>query len=272
MKRLVAIAFLVLTVFSLTFAQPRGASESRPSTIAEKTAGMQKFAGYFPFYWDTKAGKIWLEIDKWTSEFLYVESLSAGVGSNDLGLDRGELGQSYVVRFERIGPKVLMIASNQGYRADSNNADERRAVRDAFAESTLWGFEVAAEEGNHALVDASAFYLRDVHGIPGSLQRSQQGQFRLDASRSAFFLPNTRNFPKNTEVETTLTFTTDGDAGPLVRSVTPNGQAVTVREHISFVELPPAGYTPRENDPRSGYFGIQYMDFATPISEPIWKH
>jgi len=272
MKRLVATASLVLIVCSFVFAQPRGASESKPSTISEKVAGMQKFAGYFPFYWDAKAGKIWLEIDKWNSEFLYVESLSAGVGSNDLGLDRGELGQSYIVRFERIGPKVLMIASNQGYRADSNNAEERRAVKDAFAESTLWGFEVGAEEGNRALVDATAFYLRDVHGIPGTLQRSQQGQFRLDPSRSAFYLPNTKNFPKNTEVETTLTFTTDGEAGPMVRSVTPNAQAVTVREHVSFVELPGPGYMPRENDPRASFFGIQYMDFATPISEPIWKH
>ena len=272
MKRLVAIIPLLLILYAGALAQPRAASESRPSTISEKVAGMQKFAGYFPFYWDAKAGKIWLEIDKWNSEFLYVEALSAGMGSNDLGLDRGQLGQSYVVRFERIGPKVLLIASNQGYRADSSNADERRAVRDAFAESTLWGFEVAAEEGNHALVDATAFYLRDVHGIPGTLQRSQQGQFRLDPSRSAFYLPNTKNFPKNSEVETTLTFTTEAESGPLVRSVTPSPQAVTVREHVSFVELPPSGYTPRENDPRAGYFGIQYMDFATPISDPIWKH
>ena len=272
MKRILLIPTLLVLWCASALPQPRSASDSRTPTISEKTAGMQKFAGHFPFYWDAKAGKVWLEIDKWNSEFLYVESLSAGVGSNDLGLDRGELGQSHVVRFERIGPRVLMIASNQGYRADSNNTDERRAVRDAFAESTLWGFEVAAEEGNRALVDATAFYLRDVHGIPGTLQRSQQGQFRLDASRSAFYLPNTKNFPKNTEVETTLTFTTESDSGPLVRSVTPNGQAVTVREHISFVELPPPGYTPRENDPRSGYFGIQYLDFATPISDPIGKH
>src|SRR6478672_9709789 len=252
MKRTLLILTLFVVCCANALSQPRTSSEGKTPTISEKTAGMQKFAGYFPFYWDAKAGKIWLEVDKWNSEFLYVESLSAGVGSNDLGLDRGELGQSYVVRFERIGPKVLMIASNQQYRAESNNADERRAVRDAFAESTLWGFEVAAEEGNHALVDATAFYLRDVHGIPGTLQRSQQGQFRLDAARSAFYLPNTKNFPRNTEVETTLTFTTEGDSGPLVRSVTPNPQAVTVREHISFVELPPPGYTPRENDPRSG--------------------
>src|SRR5215468_2657004 len=252
-------------------AQPRQSDATKIPTISEKVAGMEKFAGYFPLYWDSRAGKLWVEIDKWNSEFLYVESLPAGIGSNDIGLDRGQLGQAHIVRFERIGPKVLLIASNQGYRADSENADERRAVKDAFAESTLWGFEVGAEEGNRALVDATNFYLRDVHGVPGTLQRGQQGQFRLDASRSAFYLANTKNFPRNTEVETTLTFTTEGEPGPLVRSVTPNPQSVTVREHVSFVELPPPGFKPRVNDPRAGFFGIQYMDFATPISEPIVK-
>src|SRR5436189_3088369 len=172
----ILLSLSVLLCADLSAQVRSGSDTPKTATIAEKVAGLQKFGGYFPFYWDAKAGKIWLEIDKWNSEFLYVESLSAGVGSNDLGLDRGELGQSYVVRFERIGPKVLMIASNQGYRADSNNADERRAVKDAFAESTLWGFEVGAEEGSRALVDATAFYLRDVHSIPGTLQRSQQGQ------------------------------------------------------------------------------------------------
>src|SRR5215210_6460325 len=153
----------------------------KAQTITEKVAGMEKFPGYFPFYWDAKAGKIWLEIDKWNTEFLYVESLPAGIGSNDIGLDRGQLGNSAIVRFDRTGPRVLLVAPNYGYRAISNNADEQLAVKDAFAESTLWGFEVAAEEGNRVLVDATKFYLRDVHGIPGTLQRLQQGQFRLDA-------------------------------------------------------------------------------------------
>jgi len=266
-----ALGLATLFLATTLFAQPRSTSEARPS-IGEKIAGMQKFPGYYPFYWDAKAGKLWLEIDKWNSEFLYVESLPAGMGSNDIGLDRGQVGQAHVVRFERIGPRVLLIAANESYRADSDNADERRAVKDAFAESTLWGFEVAAEEGNRALVDATNFYLRDVHGIPGTLQRMQQGQFRLDATRSAFYLANTKNFPKNTEVETTLTFTTEGEGGPLVRSVTPVANAITVREHVSFVELPGPGFHRRENDPRAGFFGIQYMDFATPISEPIVKH
>jgi hypothetical protein len=269
MKRLVPLLFVFLIISSCLFAQGRSDS-ARVPTITEKVAGMEKFPGYFSFYWDAKAGKVWLEIDKWNSEFLYVAALPAGIGSNDIGLDRGELGQSYIVRFERTGPRVLLIASNYGFRANSDNADERRAVKDAFAESTLWGFEVAAEEGSRALVDATAFYLRDVHQVPNTLQRLQQGTFRLEPTRCAFYLANTKNFPQNTEVEATLTFTGE-EPGPMVRQVTPNPQAITVREHHSFVELPPPGFKPRVNDPRSGYFGITYMDFATPISAPVTK-
>src|ERR1700738_316518 len=271
MKRFILVFSLILFCTGSLFAQPRSGSDATTPTISEKVAAMQKFPGYFAFYWDEKAGKVWLEIDKWTSEFLYVESLPAGIGSNDIGLDRGQLGQSHIVRFERTGSRVLLIASNYAFRAATENPDERRAVKDAFAESTLWGFEVGAEEGSRALVDATAFYLRDAHQIPGTLQRSQQGTFRLDPTRCAFYLANTKNFPKNTEVEATITFTGE-EPGPLVRQVTPMPQAITVREHHSFVDLPPPGFKPRVNDPRAGYFGITYMDFATPISEPITKH
>src|SRR5438067_11235588 len=140
MKHPFLVSTLCLLFCSTLFAQGRGNPETpkTPPTIAEKVAGMQKFAGYFPFYWDAKAGKIWLEIDKWSAEFLYVESLPAGIGSNDIGLDRGQLGQSHICRFERTGPRFLLIASNEAFRANSYNADERRAVKDAFAESTLW--------------------------------------------------------------------------------------------------------------------------------------
>ena len=239
-------------------------------TIADKVKGMEKFPGFFTFYWDAKAGKIWLEIDKWNTEFLYVESLPAGIGSNDIGLDRGQLGSSSIVRFDRTGPRVLLVAPNYSFRASSENADERLAVKDAFAESTLWGFEVAAEENGRVLVDATSFYLRDVHQVTNTLQRLQQGSYRLEPTRSALYLPNTKNFPKNTEVETTLTFTGD-PSGQLVRRVVPVPEAITVRERQSFVQLPEAGFKPRVFDPRAGYFGIDYMDFATPIAEPITK-
>src|SRR5579871_1650552 len=239
-------------------------------SIAEKTKDAQKLPGYFNLYWDAKAGKLWLEIDKWNTEFLYQTSLPAGVGSNDIGLDRGQLGATRVVRFERIGPKILLVQQNLNYRAISNDPYERKAVHDSFAESVIWGFSLAAEEGERVLVDATEFYLRDAHGVTGALRRTKQGNFHLEGSRSAIYLANTKNFPLNTEVEATLTFAGD-DPGGWVRQVTPDPQAVTVREHHSFVQLPPPGYKPRVYDPRGSYFGISYFDYATPVGEHVNK-
>jgi Met-zincin/Domain of unknown function (DUF5117) len=244
-------------------------SAQTPS-IAEKVASAQKFPGYFNLYWDAKQGKLWLEIDKWSTEFLYQSGLPAGIGSNDIGLDRGQLGATHIVRFERTGPKVLLMEENLAYRAVTSDADERRAVHDSFAESALWGFTVAAEENGHALVDATDFFLRDAHGIPTTLRSTKQGSYHVDASRCAIYLPQTKNFPFNTEVEATLTFAGD-DPGQWVRQVTPSPESITVREHHSFVQLPPSGYKPRVYDPRSSFFGISYMDYATPVSEPIVK-
>jgi hypothetical protein len=246
------------------------AEDKAAATIAEKTAGAQKLAGYFNLYWDAKAGKLWLEIDKWGTEFLYQTSLPAGIGSNDIGLDRGQLGDTRMVRFERSGPKVLLMQSNPGYRAISKDAEERRAVRDSFAESALWGFKVEVEDGDRALVDATEFFLRDVKAIPQTLKRTKQGAYKLEGSRCAIYLPQTKNFPLNTEVETTLTFTGE-DPGEWVKQVTPSPEAITVREHHSFVRLPGPGYKPRAFDPRSSFYGISYFDYATPISEPIVK-
>jgi hypothetical protein len=231
---------------------------------------MEKYSGYFTFYWEAKAGKIWLEIDKWDAEFLYVNSLPAGVGSNDIGLDRGQLGNERIVKFQRVGPKVLLIQPNYGYRAISDNPDERRAVQEAFAQSVLWGFEVVAEENERVLVDAGDFYLRDAHDVIGTLKRTNQGAYKLDNSRSAFYLPRTKNFPQNTEVEVMLTFTGDSPGG-FVRQVVPTPEAITVRQHHSFIQLPDDDYKPRPFDSRAGFFGISFMDYATPISEPIRK-
>jgi hypothetical protein len=156
-------AFRYLCLLSLLCLTSRsivaGPDAAQTPTIAEKTAGAQKFPGYFNLYWDAKQGKLWLEIDvrKWNTEFLYQTGLPAGVGSNDIGLDRGQLGKTGIVRFERSGPKVLLMEENLGFRAVTNDAEERRAVRDSFAESALWGFTVAAEENGDALVDATDF-------------------------------------------------------------------------------------------------------------------
>ncbi|HKJ01393.1 MAG TPA: DUF5117 domain-containing protein, partial [Longimicrobiales bacterium] len=267
-----ALALATLLLPGPAAAQQRGGSatpEEIPS-IESKTEGMQKMDGFIPVYWDAKAGKMWLEIARWGEELLYYPSLPAGLGQNDIGLNRGDLSGEHVVAFERVGPKVLMREPNYRFRAVSDDPLERKSVDDGFPTSVLWGFTVAAATDERVLVDATDFLSQDQVGVANTLRRSQQGTFHLDGSRSAFYLPRTKVFPGNTEIEITLTFTSD-QPGPLVRSVTPDAGALTVRQHHSFVELPPldGSYTPRRSDPRAGYFGLQYMDYAQPIDHDL---
>src|SRR5438067_55617 len=244
-------------------------AHAQTKSFRERTKDAQKLDGYFPLYWDAEHGQLLLEIARFNQEFLYQVSLQTGVGSNPIGLDRGQLGNTHVVFFERTGPKVLLVEPNQRYRARSTDGAERRAVEESFARSVLWGFKVEATEGDRVLVDATSFFLRDAHGVADTLRRTQQGSFALDESRSAIYLPRTKNFPLNTEVEAQLTFNAQGDPGPLVRQTTPNPQNLTVREHHSFVQLPDDNYRPRRYDPRVGNIHIEFYDYATPITEPI---
>jgi Met-zincin/Domain of unknown function (DUF5117) len=255
------LAALLFVCFSLTVSA---------QTIAAKTANLQKIDGYVPLYWDAANGKMWMEIARLSTEILYQTSLPAGIGSNPIGLDRGQLGGTYVVQFERVGPKVLMIQPNYRYRALSNDDAERRAVADSFARSVLWGFKVEASEGDKVLVDATNFFLRDAHGVAERLRSGRQGNFRFDESRSTFYLPRTKGFPKNSEVETIITLAGE-EPGGLLRSVTPTANAVTVRQHHSFVELPDNNYRPREYDPRVSAMPMMFYDYASPFDTPIEK-
>lgn len=262
MKRTATLLFLgLLTITSALHAQ---------TTISEKTAGMEHYEGFFDFWWDDAEGKIWIEIDKLDEEILYVNSLAAGLGSNDIGLDRSQLGDTRVVMFQKIGPKLLMVQPNYGFRASSDNALERKSVNEAFAQSVLWGFTVEVFEDGRALVDATEFLLRDAHDAIGSLRNRGEGNYSLNAGRSAIHLPGTFNFPKNSEFEAILTFTSSNPGGQ-VRSVAPTAESITLRQHHSFVELPDDDYQPREFDPRSGFFGISYQDYSTPIGEELTK-
>ncbi|MGH9322424.1 MAG: DUF5117 domain-containing protein, partial [Vicinamibacteria bacterium] len=237
-------------------------------SIAEKTAGMERLEGFFDLYWDEGTGKLYWEIDSFDKEFLYQVSLASGLGSNPVGLDRGQLGATLLIKAVRVGPRVLLFEPNYKYRARSDNPDEVRAVEDAFAPSVHWGFEVIAQSGSNALVDATDFFLRDTHGAALSMESAGQGSFQLDRSRSVFFLPRTKSFPKNTEVEVLLTFTSP-KPGPLVQSVAASGDAVTLREHHSFVQLPEDPIEPRVADPRIGALGPSFFDYALPIDENI---
>ena len=243
------------------------AKEASP-TLTQKIAGLDRKDGLFPIDWDVKAGKLYLEIPVTEKDFLLIDQLPYGLGSNDVGLDRGQLGQGRIVHFSRVGGKVLLIAPNLAYRSSSTDPAERIAVKESFAESVVWGFKVEADAGDRILIDATDFFLRDAHGVTESLQASRQGAYKVDQSRSAIALDNTRNFPRNTEVEAILTFASEGrPQGGYVAAVTPDPHFVTLREHTSMVELPGPGYIPRKFDPRSGFFPVEYRDYSVPLTE-----
>ena len=229
-----------------------------------------QFPGYFNFSYNPKDGKISLQVKDLEKEFLYVQGLSTGVGSNDIGLDRGQIGRERIVKFKRAGSKLLLIQPNYSYRAISNNAAERKSVEEAFAQSVLWGFTIDKEENGTISIDLTPFLMQDAHDVAGSLESSKQGNYRIDASRSAINLQRTRNFPLNSEFDVLLTFT-GKPTGAWIRSVAPSAEAITVHQHHSFVQLPDHDYKVRKFDPRSGFFGISYFDYATPISENINK-
>ncbi|TRO55167.1 DUF5117 domain-containing protein, partial [Candidatus Bathyarchaeota archaeon] len=200
----------------------------------------------------------------------YVNSLKAGIGSNDIGLDRNQLGDTKIVKFQRIGPKVLLTQVNYGYRALSDNPKEREAVDEGFAKSVIGGFTVEAEEDSWVLVDATDFFLRDAKQVVQQLEEKEQGEYELDPNRSAIHLGATKNFPKNTEVEAILTYQ-GKNPGDWVKSVTPDPDIITIRQHHSLIELPDDQYKPRRFDIRSSYFSEDFMDYATPVTEPLQK-
>lgn len=242
-------------------------------SIEEKTKGLKKVEGYLNFYWDEAAGKIWLEINQTGSELLYITSLPAALGSNDIGLDRGLLGDSRIVQFTRTGRKLMMVQPNYDYRATSADAAEKKAVEQSFAQSTLWGFTIEAETNGHLLVDATGFLLRDAMKAGNRIRSMRQGNYSPDLSRSAIYLPMCKSFPQNTELEATITLVNqDGETGNHVNTVTPSAEAITLRMHHSFVQLPDQQYRPRVFDARSSYMNISYFDYSTPVAEPIDKY
>jgi hypothetical protein len=258
------ISFLLVLLLLTSFP---AFAQDLPS-IEAKTKGLEKMEGFYTIYWDETAGKVWLEIDRFNEDFLYQVSLAAGLGSNDIGLDRNQLGGTYIVRFERRGPKVFMVVPNLDYVAVSKNVAEQQSVRDAFASGVMYGFTVAAQTDSKVLVDATSFVVRDAHGAANTLRGSNQGTYRVDDSRSAPYKERTKAFPRNTEMEALLTFTSDSPGG-IVRSVASLAESFTLRERHSFIALPEPGFEPRLNDPRSGYFGPSFVDYSSPIGSDM---
>ncbi len=231
---------------------------------------IEKFKGFFDFTYNQSKDKIFLHVDKLDYEFLYIGSLASGVGSNDIGLDRGQLGSERLVKFVKKGNKLLLIEPNLYYRAETENKSEKKSVEQAFAKSVIFGFEIIESKEDSYLIDITPFLMYDRHGIAKRLRDSKQGSYKVDKSKSAIEIENTKAFPENVEFEALLTFS--GEAkGNLIRSVAPDPDNVTVFQHHSFIKLPDNNYKPRKFDARSGAISISYMDYSTPITESITK-
>ncbi|HEX7062949.1 MAG TPA: zinc-dependent metalloprotease [Woeseiaceae bacterium] len=260
---------LVVILAGCTGDAGTGANED----IAAEIDAMRAMDGFVDMYWDDAKGRLLLAIDDFGEELLYQSSLARGVGSNDLGLDRGQLGATRIVRFERAGRKVLLIEENLRYRARSNDPAERNTVQESFAPAVLWGFESLGEADGATVVDATEFFLRDADDIAGRLTEAGEGTYATDPARSAVFLPRTRAFPDNSEIEAIVTFTGKPE-GKWLPTVVSDARQFSVHLHHSFVRLPGPGYTPLPYDPRAGLIGLGYgesgfTDYAQPIGEPL---
>ncbi|MFN3192517.1 MAG: zinc-dependent metalloprotease [Aureliella sp.] len=226
--------------------------------------------GFLDFYWDDDKGKIWVRVPDSNESLLYVSSLATGLGSNPVGLDRGQLASERIVHFRRVGGRVYLVQENWKYRATTKHELERRAIRDSFAESILWSGEIK-RVGDESFVDMTDFLLRDAHDCIGTLSSSGQGSYSLDQTRSHIHLERTKSFPQNTEFEAALTFKSS-KPGSLARRVAADGKSITLRQHHSFVQLPDEGYKPRRWDPRVGCFSLSFADYGVPIEESIEQH
>ena len=235
----------------------------------------QSFEGFIDTWWDEETGRMLVRVEEFDVPFIYQTSLPRGVGSNDLGIDRGQLGSTKIVRFMRSGPKILLVEDNLQYRARSDNAAERQAITESFARSVIWGFTDIDSDATSTIIDATEFFVRDSQALGARLAAAGEGSFSVDDSRSAIFLPRTKAFPDNTEIEAIITLV--GSAtGPHLPTVVPDSNALTVHVHHSFIRLPDDNYEPLPYDPRAGVIGLRYdsggfADYATPIGGQLIK-
>lgn len=258
-KNYLLLVFALLASANILFGQ-----------FSDKKKDFKKYEGLFDFFYDEEADKIYLEVKELNKEFLYVYSLSSGIGSNDIGLDRGQLGDEQVVYFKKAGGKLLLVQPNLKFRANTKNELERTSVEQAFAKSILYGFPIEENTNGTYIIDITDFLMQDAHGVANRLKRTKQGSYSLDKTKSAMAMERTKAFPKNVEFDVTLTFKGE-PAGSYIRSVAPNANLITVAEHHSFIALPDDGYEPREFDPRSGASPFSYYDYATPVESSILK-
>lgn len=265
MRNFIRVVWVSIALLQASIAT--AATEPTPS-VAEFTQSMEKAEGFFDLYHDSQHGKYYLFVPHTENSFIFQTSLPWGLGSNDVGLDRGQLGQTQLAHFKVQGQRVLLVAENTQYRAGDKNPAENASVQQAFADSTLFGFDAVASSEDGVLIDYTPFLMTDVHGVSERLQQTGQGQYSIDNSRSVIYPARSKSFPDNTELEATVTFVGQGE-GQYVNTILPNADAMTLHFHHSFIRLPDNNYRPRAFAPNSGFWAQTHYDYSAPLGESI---
>ena len=272
MKLAAILAAGCLLLAGPAFAQPR---PEAPASLTSKIEGLEAKPGFLDLYVDKAAGKVFAALPApdetgISVRFIYSTGLTAGLGSNPIGLDRGNATSGDIVRFRRIGEKVVAEAENWRYRATSGRADEERSVQQSFANSFLWstGIEAIGADGT-LLIDLSGFLTRDASDIASALKHGKDaGDYRLMADRSMPDPNAVLSFPDNAEIDAFLTFETSRPNAQTYATAA-DARAVTLVLHHSFVRLPDDGYTPRAFDQRTASIGMGFHDFSAPLGAPL---
>jgi uncharacterized protein DUF4953/uncharacterized protein DUF5117 len=270
---LFAVALAASAVAQEKAPTPAAASErsaEKPASLAERTKDLKRFDGFQPFYWDAKKGQLLLDISRFDEEFLYGAGFAGGAGTLEVSLDRGQLGDLRLCRFERVGPRVLLHQKQMAHRSLAADVERSRAIEESFPSAVLAAMPIVAEEGDRVLADATAFLLADTDVLP-ALKQAHMGDWKQDAARSALHFARTGAFPKNTEIEATLTFTSENPPRAMAM-VLPDGHTMSLRWHHTFLKLPEPGFAPRPLDPRIGFIPRRYLDHTAAYGEPIEKY
>lgn len=286
-----ALVLIVFLISSLGWAQPPQRSEgaaasspAAPQTVAARTASLHRQDGFVPIYWDARRGELLFEIapNALDRDFLYYTALGTGVGSTEMFADRSSFGAQAEIRFSRIGPRVMVMQRNMQFRAENGSDALKGSVHMSFPSSILAALPIEAEENGTLIVNANSLVVRDAFDLLGQIRQPSRaigGQvirqqnpnaaaWRMDEARSTIDLDHTKNFPRNTEIEAFITFTTESGGANMNQ---PNPRVLTVREHHSLVALPEPGYEPREHDVRVGFFGASFQDFSRPYDQQIQR-
>lgn len=269
-NRIMLVKFSTLCLFFIIACTPTKEISAPVDPFAKNVGNLTAQEGYFKYWWDDDKGKMWMLVDKLDSDLLYVNYLSHGLGSNDIGLDRGQIGDSRLVRWKKTGNKLLLIQPNLKFRSTSSNERETNSINEAFARSVLWGFDIKGKKNGAYLIDITSFITRDAHQVVNRIKKGKQGVYKLDKTRSGVIQEQCFNFPSNTEFESLLTFT-GGQAGRYLSSVVPSTESFSIQTHHSFVELPKETIAPRVYDPRSGFNVHSYFDYTAPIDQSLQK-